>query len=269
MKHARAFMFLMAHTAGLVFYFLWYTEKGFRDSIVRMESQQNRFLKPQSGPYHSSGIPQPLADNLSWAIFTLPKPFRKAPKQYAAIYSWTKLRNTPRKIYICQASDLTNEEVDEIRQRIPQIQILKTGFRSNMTMRLDSVFERASREPLDAVVFLNSDIVLFDDFPAALAHLAANFPRFFMVGSRYDGPTNTSMPPWSDLNVPWLLALRNSTDQGVLHTYGGSDYFAWRPMTGPTAASTAIGSRIPAFSIGRPKVIVCTITHNNQCTALN
>ncbi len=155
---------------------------------------------------------------------------------------------------------MTDEEVDGLKRRVPQIQNIKTVSIPNMTVRLDSVFELASREPLDAVVFLNNDIVLFDDFPAALEQLVANFPRFLMVGSRYDFPINTSVPAWSDLNISWLQTLRNSTDQGVLHTYGGSDYFAWRPMTGPTDASTAIGSRIPPFNIGRPKVSNCPMT---------
>ncbi len=40
----------------------------------------------------------------------------------------------------------------------------------------------------------------------------------------------------------------------------GSVYFVWRPMTGPTAASTAIGSSIPLVSMGRPNVIIRTMT---------
>jgi hypothetical protein len=40
---------------------------------------------------------------------------------------------------------------------------------------------------------------------------------------------------------------------GKLHTYGGSDFYAWRPGGGPSCAVASIGSRIPPFTYGRPK----------------
>jgi len=51
---------------------------------------------------------------LTWAIFTPPKPFNKSPAQYAALFSWTTLRVPPTKIYLVEADDLDDEEMEEV-----------------------------------------------------------------------------------------------------------------------------------------------------------
>ena len=196
---------------------------------------------------------QTAKGEMKWAIFTVPKPMQAGPAQIAAVYSWTQLSRRPENIYIIQASDVTDEEMAEWARMVPQAQIIKIKGMSNMTLRLDIVFERASRELVDAVVVINSDIVLFDDFTEALAFVSEQYPRFFMIGSRYDCLKELMVPEWSALNLTWLENLRNLTlRNGALHTYGGSDYYAWRPAVGEPTSVTAIGSRIPPFSIGRP-----------------
>jgi hypothetical protein len=58
------------------------------------------------------------------------------------------------------------------------------------------------------------------------------------------------VPPDADLE--WIRAFRaKAIDTGALHTYGGTDYFVWRPGGDPTKA--AIGGRIPPFTYGRGK----------------
>ena len=72
---------------------------------------------------------------------------------------------------------------------------------------------------------INSDIVLYDDFPEALAFLDSNFDEYFMIGSRYDSyQLSRDIPTLSELGRPWLLSLRTKTlVTGKLHTYGKSD----------------------------------------------
>jgi hypothetical protein len=247
---------LIALCLTLVIHFVWYTTNkgeafgnlGILDSVVRFEKSSCVETQPDSRLQEQSAT-----ENLSWVIYTVPKPPQAAPKQETALYSWIKVQNPPTKIYILQAPDFTDEEVKKLKKKIPQIETIKTGFGSKM--KVDSIFELASREPVDAVVYMNADIVIFDDFTSALANVAAKFPRFFMVGCQSDSPLDINVPQWSDLDAGWLTAMKSSVNRSVLHTYGGSDYFAWRPRSGRSSFTTAIGSRIPPFSIGWPKVV--------------
>lgn len=118
-------------------------------------------------------------------------------------------------------------------------------------LQQDAIFERASRElDLDAVVVLNADIMLGDDFVDALEHAEATFERFLLVGARYDNLRREEVLP--DAGPAWVDGFRERTlRDGALHTYGGSDYFAWRPVGDPALA--AVGGRIPPFTYGRGK----------------
>jgi hypothetical protein len=58
----------------------------------------------------SLSIPPPAGADLTWAIFTPPKPFSKSTAQYAALRSWLNLRIPPR-IYLVAADDLDPEEM--------------------------------------------------------------------------------------------------------------------------------------------------------------
>jgi hypothetical protein len=115
----------------------------------------------------------------------------------------------------------------------------------------DAIFELASRETdVDVVVVLNSDILLGDDFVDALEFTHAKFDGFLLVGARYDSLEVEDIP--KDAGAEWLADFRKrALDKGALHTYGGSDYFAWRPRGDPVRA--AIGGRIPPFTFGRGK----------------
>jgi hypothetical protein len=224
---------------------------------------QRVFLAPSRSWYlpskqraagESNTTRQSRTDAIKWAIFTAPKPIQAGPSQVLALFSWTKLDPPPDAIYLAQAPDISDDEVAEWKSRIPQIQVLKFAVKSNTTLRLDLLFERASRELVDAVAVVNSDIVLYNDFTEALSLLTEQFPRFFMIGSRYDTLKETAVPTTSEIDSSWLENLRKSALlNGELHTFGGTDYYAWRPLTGETATVSAIGGRIPPFSIGRPK----------------
>lgn len=115
----------------------------------------------------------------------------------------------------------------------------------------DAMFERASQEQdMDAVAVVNADIILYDDFVDALQTSIAYFERFLLIGARYDVEWRGLEP--SSIDKAWLWSLRDvASEAGDLHTYGGADYFAWKPRGDPLFAAT--GSRIPPFTYGRSK----------------
>jgi hypothetical protein len=107
----------------------------------------------------------------------------------------------------------------------------------------NSMVETASMiKDVDVVVVINTDIILGNDFVDALELVEGYFDRFLLVGARYDSFSSKEYPAFNISNI---------LQDGALHTYGGSDYFAWRPVGDP--ATAAIGSRIPPFTYGRGK----------------
>lgn len=187
--------------------------------------------------------------SLKWAIFTPPKPFSKAPHQLVALRSWLDLRIPP-KVFLVEADDLDPGELAEIRAEY-NVESFPGATNAKGFLLQNALFERASKEQdLDVVVVINSDIILGDDFLEALQHVEATFDRFLMVGARYDNLTPQEIPQGADRE--WIKAFMEQTwEEGALHTYGGSDYFAWRPVGDPAMAAT--GGRIPPFTYGRGK----------------
>jgi len=107
-------------------------------------------------------------------------------------------------------------------------------------------------EPVDVVVVVNSDILLYDDFIDAMEHVSSQFDRFLMVGCRYDSQNSKPMPTLSEMSREWLDSFREEAlGSGALHSYGGTDYYAWRPGGDPSIAT--VGGRIPSFTYGRGK----------------
>ncbi len=186
---------------------------------------------------------------LKWAIFTPPKPFAKAPHQMVALRSWLNLR-VPPQVFFIEADDLDPVELAAIREEYG-VHSLPCATNAEGFLLQNAIFERASMEQdFDAVVVVNADIILGDDFLEALEHAEATFDRFLLVGARYDNLTPQTIP--ADADAAWIQAFRDRTwEEGALHTYGGSDYFAWRPVGDPALA--AIGGRIPPFTYGRGK----------------
>lgn len=186
---------------------------------------------------------------LKWAIFTPPKSFARAPHQHVALRSWLNLRVPPR-VYLVEAKDLDKTEIANIRAQY-NIESFPGSVNADGFLLQNALFQRASMEQdMDVVVVINSDIILGDDFVDALEHAMANFDRFLMVGARYDNLVVQDMP--LDADSEWIRAFRERTwEEGALHSYGGTDYYAWRPVGDPALA--VIGGRIPPFTYGRGK----------------
>ena len=153
-------------------------------------------------------------------------------------------------MFLVEADDLDQGEMADIRAEY-HVESFPGATNAEGFLLQNALFERASKEQdLDVVVVINSDIILGDDFLEALEHAEATFDRFLMVGARYDNLTPQEIPVGADKE--WTKAFVEQTwEEGALHTYGGSDYFAWRPAGDPALAAT--GGRIPPFTYGRGK----------------
>jgi hypothetical protein len=92
----------------------------------------------------------------------------------------------------------------------------------------------------DIIVYVNSDIILMDDFVLAVNRAAQEFPGpFLVVGQRTDLDITEPLM----FSEGWGDRLRTDAKQhGTLHQQAGIDYFVYRKD---------ILGEIPAFALGR------------------
>lgn len=109
------------------------------------------------------------------------------------------------------------------------------------TPLVSDVFEQGESHCEDDVIaYVNSDIILMDDFVRAAGRAERAFPGpFLMVGQRTDLDLTESL----FFSAGWEDRLRTDAKQrGTLHQPAGIDYFVYRKGT--------LGE-IPAFALGR------------------
>jgi hypothetical protein len=141
---------------------------------------------------------------------------------------------------------------------------------TNFPQQQDAMFALASEQDVDVTVVMNSDLFLFDDFIDAFTHLHEHLPDFFMVGARYDVDFNINAATLEDPD--WQSKLRSrGFYSGVLHSFGGVDYYVWRPRR-RDPYSDAIGKPIPPFTYARSKAdnwIVQVAVNSNKVHAVD
>jgi hypothetical protein len=170
-------------------------------------------------------------------VFALPRPFRGPFDviQRNAIESWVRLGAD------CQVVLFGDEEgtaavANELGVRhVPEVERNEFG-----TPLLGGVFETArALADKEALCYVNSDIVLLDDFLPALQRTRARKSQFLMVGQCWnlelDGPLDFEDPRWRS-------RLRQLTATGRQRGKSAIDYFAF---------SRDLYDHVPAFAIGR------------------
>ena len=109
------------------------------------------------------------------------------------------------------------------------------------TPLLSDMFLTAQRLAKTSLVsYINTDILLPDNFINEAKHVKAKFENFLLIGQRYDVDINTELDfseGWSD-NLQKVLI-----EEGVLHSPTGIDYFVF---------PTGMIHYMPEFSVGRP-----------------
>jgi hypothetical protein len=169
-------------------------------------------------------------------LFAIPKAFRghTAIIQRNAITSWTRL-NPPPEIILFGDDPGTPEIAQELGVRhVPDVARNSTG-----APMLDDLFakaEAAASHPL--LCYVNSDIMLMDDFLRALERVRDLAGPFLMVGQRWD----LDLPrPW-DFDGEWQQELRSFVRaHGRQLRATAVDYFAFTKGLGIGLLPLALG----------------------------
>jgi predicted SAM-dependent methyltransferase len=157
-------------------------------------------------------------------LFSVPKPFKGQIEiiQRNAIRSWLKL--SPRSEIILFGKDAGVEEISreyDLRY-IPELE--KNGFGTPL---IDSIFELAQAAASNELMaYINTDIILFDDFPRVVSRIPENIGDFLITGRRWD------LKVWGSLDFGgsrWDSRLRKLVrERGMLHSSTGVDYYLFR-----------------------------------------
>jgi hypothetical protein len=182
----------------------------------------------------SSSLPSQAAP---LTIFATPKKFEGhiGVIQRNAIQSWTHMSPRPH-IILFGTEPGTAEFAREFGLAyVPNIKCNQWG-----TPLVSDLFEQAeklSRSPM--LSYVNSDIILFDDFPQALIRVAAYPGKFLMVGRRTDLDIRDAIP----FDDEWAMQVKDrASREGHLQIARSIDYFAF---------SRGLYSSMPPLAIGR------------------
>jgi hypothetical protein len=171
-------------------------------------------------------------------IFTVPKPFRGrvGDIQMNAIESWLALR---RDVQVVLVGD---EEGVEQAARVTGVEhVGELARNARGTPRLDSAFEAAATvAEWPFWCYVNSDILLLDDFLPTIQSATIAFDDFLLIGECRD----LDVAAGTRLNDPIVRAkLRDvALDRGRLRGYAALDYFVFR---------RGLFDPLPPFLIGR------------------
>lgn len=119
-------------------------------------------------------------------IFCLPKPFRGAigTIQRNALRSWLALEPAPEVILLGDEEGTAETAAEHRVRHIPEIERSEFG-----TPLVSSLFRQAREEATNPwLCYINSDIILLDNFPEAFRRVREAFPdgRFLLTGLRWN-----------------------------------------------------------------------------------
>ncbi len=178
----------------------------------------------------------PNSPTPSLTIFATPKKFdgHIGVIQRNAIQSWTRM--SPRPHIILFGTEYGTAEIAREfgLAHVPEIKCNQWG-----TPLVSDLFEQAESHSTSPVLsYVNSDIVLFDDFARAVTRVADLTPQFLMVGRRND----LDIPDELSFQDGWSEALRQrARREGKLQIARSIDYFAFSRGLYPAMPPLAIG----------------------------
>jgi hypothetical protein len=170
-------------------------------------------------------------------IFTIPKPFRGhfGVIQRNALTALTKL--SPRPDIIVFGNE---EGAAEITRELGIRHVPDVARNEFGTPIISDFFTKAQQlSPHPILCYINADIILSDEFIAAVQRVARRKRRFMLAGQRWDLDVTEPLTFEGD----WQSKLRQRTrSEGSLHNITGMDYFAF---------TKDIADGIPPMAIGR------------------
>ena len=178
------------------------------------------------------------AGELAFTLFAVPMAFLadKDVKQRNALTSWTLLEPPPQVVLFGNEQGIADVAAEMEFIHLPRIERNGQG-----TPIVSDAFHQMGRlaAPSEVVCYVNSDIILLQDWADALVKVSGEFERFLMIGQRWD--VNLDRPLL--FREGWDKRLRHLVaNQGELHGKGAIDYFAHRP---------GLYDQVPPFAIGR------------------
>lgn len=172
-------------------------------------------------------------------LFAMPKSF-DIPHirviQRNAIRSWIKLSSE------CEIILLGDDHgTADIAKEFGLRHILKVERNEFGTPVISSLFNLAQEaSATNILAYINSDIILMKDFPAAVRQVPSDFP-FLLIGRRWDLDVTElidfEVDDWED-----KLRRRLTSDGNQDQVFGGSDYFVFRK---------GMWGEIPPIALGR------------------
>lgn len=171
-------------------------------------------------------------------LFSAPKPFvdpHIAAIQRNAVRSWLALGSEV-EVVLLGSDEGVAEAAQEMRVRhIPEIKTNTLG-----TPLISSLFDAAralNDSPL--LAYVNTDIILFDDFLASAKLVSRSISKFLLVGQRWDLDVHQPL----EIRDGWQTRLKEECRRnGSLHKPMGSDYFIY---------PRECFQHIPDFAVGR------------------
>ncbi len=176
--------------------------------------------------------------NTATTIFTCPKPFigRTAVHQRNALQSWLRLEPRPEIILLGDEVGAAQTAAEFGLVHLPTVACNEHG-----TPLLSDIFHQAEHVARGTTLaWVNTDIILFQDFATAIARARAAKSRFLMIGQRWDLDVAA---PLDFARADWERQLRTRvTSDAVLHWIFGVDYYAYTP---------GLFTPMPPFAVGR------------------
>lgn len=162
-----------------------------------------------------------MSEGIPLTIYTTPKPFldHTGYIQRNAIKSWTRLTPRP-EIILYNDSKGSSEISRELRiKHIPIVKLSPFG-----TPLVSDMYRRTHVNSKHWIfVYINSDIIVFDNFMNCIDSVASLFTKFLMVGQRW----NLDIDRLIDYDNPkWATSLVNSAkSSGTVEPGCAIDYF--------------------------------------------
>ncbi len=171
-------------------------------------------------------------------LFAIPKAFRGHFEtiQRNAIRSWTLL--APKPLIILFGDEDGTAQIAKELKIVHISKVSKNGFGTPL---LNDIFSQAERKFVGKLgCFVNSDIILMDDFMEFFSKVSGLAKDLLAVGRRWDIDLDKPL----EFKPGWRDALREQIGRaGELHPITGTDFFIF---------SKGLFGEIPPFAIGRP-----------------
>lgn len=172
-------------------------------------------------------------------FFTAPKPFsgEERKSQLRALRSWLSISPRPRVTFFGNATGISHVAHAYNLRHEPQIDTTFLGI-PILPSILSNVHKLSSTCDNCITIFLNADIIVFDDLIEALSKLSASYQSGWLaVAAR-----------WDIDKLPFNADAKYAREVARLHTYGGIDLWAW-----DSASGALFDEFIPPFVLGRGK----------------